>query len=209
MNKQLREGLLKSSECREALNLEAAKDEPNSEKLEKLRKEFTNSEKELRTALAADSDDASDEKLPDAETRERLELRSKCKLGNYLSAAIEKRPVEGAEREFASACKATAEGIPMELFEEGRETRAVTPTPSDDTHPVTRPTIPFLFERTAAASLGVMFPGVGPGQQNIPVLTTAPPADPKAKGVRRRIDGGSFSPRYSDTKENRRTIRSA
>ena len=59
------------------------------------------------------------------------------------------------------------------------ETRAITAAPAVD-GPL-QPTIPFVFERSAAVSLGIMMPMVGSGQVQIPKITTAPPADTLAK----------------------------
>ena len=44
-----------------------------------------------------------------------------------------------------------------------------------------QPTVPYVFERSAAASLGIMMPTVPMGQVQIPKITTAPPADTLAK----------------------------
>ena len=40
-----------------------------------------------------------------------------------------------------------------------------------------QPTVPYVFERSAAASLGIMMPSVPSGQVQIPKITTAPPSD--------------------------------
>ena len=44
-----------------------------------------------------------------------------------------------------------------------------------------QPTVPFVFERSAAASLGISMPSVPSGQVQIPRIETAPPADTLAK----------------------------
>ena len=59
------------------------------------------------------------------------------------------------------------------------ETRAITPGPA--VKGMLQPTVPFMFERSAAASLGIMMPSVPMGQVQIPKITTAPPADTLAK----------------------------
>ena len=59
------------------------------------------------------------------------------------------------------------------------ETRAITAAPAVD-GPL-QPTVPYVFERSAAASLGIMMPSVPSGQVQIPKITTAPPADTLAK----------------------------
>ena len=79
---------------------------------------------------------------PDAEQRERIELRSKAMLTNYLMNAARGRMADGAEAELQSAAGINGHGIPVELWdvarperrsaEDGRETRAITPAPGTD-----------------------------------------------------------------------------
>ena len=59
------------------------------------------------------------------------------------------------------------------------ETRAITPGPA--VKGMLQPVVPFVFERSAAASLGIMMPTVPMGQVQIPKITTAVPADTLAK----------------------------
>ena len=75
---------------------------------------------------------------PDAEQRERIELRSKALLSNYLMNAARGRLADGAEAELQAAAGISGHGIPLELWdvpierrdgENGRETRAITPAP--------------------------------------------------------------------------------
>lgn len=115
------------------------------------------------------------------ETRERLKIRQRTGLADYFAAAAGGREATGAAREYADACGVSALGsIPLAIFRDGQpETRAVTPGPAVD-GPV-RPTVPFPFERSAAASLGINMPSVPSGQVQIPKITTAVPADTLAK----------------------------
>ena len=143
-------------------------------------------EPELRAALvaaAAADDSARTVQTTDSEGRERLELRAKTGLADFLRAAAGGTSVSGAAREYAAALGIPELGrLPMDLFTRTTptvETRAVTPRPGVD-GPV-QPTVPYVFERSAAASLGIMMPSVGPGQVQIPKITTAPPADTLAK----------------------------
>ena len=75
---------------------------------------------------------------PDTEQRERIELRSKAQLTNFLMSAARGRMVDGAEAELQAAAGVSGHGIPLELWDvpteqrgaEGeRETRAITPAP--------------------------------------------------------------------------------
>ena len=118
----------------------------------------------------------------DPETRERLELRGKAKVGAFVSAALNSQAVTGAEAEYAAAVDCgTLNMIPISLFNRGRpEIRAI--TPGVDAQTTAHPTAPFVFERSIAASvLGIEFPVVPPGVANFPVITTAPPSGVVAK----------------------------
>ena len=138
-------------------------------------------ESQLRAAIAAD-DAATPPGDPaiDSEVRERLELRSKTGIGDFLTAAATGAAVTGAAAEYAAACGVPVVGhMPMAIFARAVEERAITPGPAVKGE--LQPTVPFVFERSAAASLGIMMPSVPSGQVQIPKITTAPPADTLAK----------------------------
>ena len=115
------------------------------------------------------------------ETRERLEIRSKTGLLDFFAAAAGGREVSGSAREYASACGvAPLNRLPLSIFTDGQpETRAITPGPA--VKGALQPIVPYLFERSAAASLGIDFPSVPMGQVQIPKVGTAPPSDTLAK----------------------------
>ena len=142
-------------------------------------------EPELRTALAAataEDDSARTVQTTDPEGRERLELRAKTGLADFLRAAAGGTSVTGAAAEYADACGVPASGhLPMALFAPTAptnthlhiptvETRAVTPGPA--VKGMLQPVVPFVFERSAAASLGIMMPTVPMGQVQIPKICT-------------------------------------
>ncbi len=163
MTKEIREAMLKVSEFRSKLNAESSKEQPDSELLEKLRKQSLDGEKELRTALAADSDDSSDGQTLDREAREKRELRSKSRLHRYIAAAISGRGVGGPEAEY-SAAEGCDGLVPLSLFgptaeERQREMRAVTPGPADsDVQQNQGAIVPAIFSRSIAPWLGVEMP---------------------------------------------------
>ena len=115
------------------------------------------------------------------ETRERVKIRLKTGLSDFYAAAAGGREVTGAAREYADACGVSALGnLPLAIFRDGQpETRDITAGPAVD-GPL-RPIVPYIFERSAAASLGINMPSVGAGQTQIPKVTTAVPADTLAK----------------------------
>jgi hypothetical protein len=106
----------------------------------------------------------------DAEGRERIELRSKTGIGDFLKAAVGGSSVVGAAAEYCQSLGVPTVGhLPMAIF--GRttplaETRAITPGPAVD-GPL-QPLVPFIFERSAAASLGIMMPTVPMGSGACP-----------------------------------------
>ena len=185
MNAKIRELMRRASEKREMVM--DADESGNSDRVKELRAETREVEKELRDALAADDgnpdDDASDGKVTgDPEARERAEIRSRSTIGGYIGAVLRGEPIQGAEAELAAAhgCPGM---MPLEILEPatGRpETRAVTAAPATVSAGTQSP-IPYVFERTVVARLGAMFPMVPTGQKHYPVLTTPPPAGPKAK----------------------------
>ena len=166
-------------------------------------------EPELRAALkaASDEDDAATTTTDtsDPETRERLELRAKTGIGDFLKAACSGGAVTGAAAEFAAACHVPTSGhLPMALFPATTaptEQRAITPGPN--VKGALQPSVPYVFERSAAASLGIMMPGVASGAVQIPKITTAPPADTLAK------DGAAPSTAAAVTLENQSPVRIA
>ena len=181
----------RQSELRSRLAVLAAQDTRSADEeteLTTVETKLSGCEPELRSALvaAAAEDDASRSTVPttDPETRERVELRGKTGIGDFLAAAAVGGPVTGAAAEYAAACGVPVVGhLPMAIFAgtapSAPEVRAVTTGPS--VKGLLQPTVPFVFERSAAASLGISMPSVPSGQVQIPRIETAPPADTLAK----------------------------
>ena len=114
---------------------------------------------------------------PDAEQRERIELRGKARLTNYLLAAARGRMVDGAEAELAAA--AGVQGIPLELWDTP-ETRDITPAPGTvgvNLDPIR----PAVFANSIAPRLGIAMPRVGTGTYATATITTSQTAAAKAK----------------------------
>ena len=187
------------SEVRQKLNdllgVEERSDEQNTE-LETLTAEAQKLEPELRAAIAAEGDPNETRTATepeDAETRERREIRSRSTLGGFISGAIDGK-LDGAEAELSAAYGCPPGQMPIAMLmrepEVRTEVRAVTPgvvAPG-----LTDTITPVLFQRTAAASLGVTFATVPSGQANYPVMTGAPSADVKAKGATAPETAGAF-----------------
>ena len=151
-------------------------DEQRSE-LDTIEKGTADLERQLRAAQVAveqeeaEQRDAAQTDAPDAETRERIELRGKASLGNYLVAAARGRMVDGAEAELQSAAwgdsrppGVSAAAIPLEIFDLPRpaeqrdaETRAITEAPGTvgvNLDPIR----PAIFANSIAPRLGIQMP---------------------------------------------------
>ena len=119
---------------------------------------------------------------PDAEMRERIELRGKAMLTNYILAAARGRMVDGAEAELCAA--AGVQGIPLELWDLPRpaEQRDITPAPGTvgiNLDPIR----PAVFANSIAPRLGVQMPRVMSGTYATGTITTSQTATPLAKSA--------------------------
>ena len=173
----------KKSEIGEAINAllgNDARSDGQEKELVTLTGEGQRLEPEIRAALVAEPDPHIQHvDVEDGQARELRGVRAKTGYADYLRAAASGSAVSGAAAEFSAFHHVPDVGhMPMAIFPQV-ETRAVTPGPAVD-GPV-QPTIPYVFERSAAASLGIMMPSVPAGQVQIPRITTAPPSDALAK----------------------------
>ena len=184
---------LKLSEIRQKLNELSDKDAPTDAEQEEMRTlsaEYPALEVRHRAAIiadAAEADEAGDADPGDSEDRERAELRSRATVAGYMLAAVDGRPVQGAEAELSQAAGCPG-SIPMELFEVGRrgrseaEQRVVTPSPATADENLAG-IVPAIFDRSAAAFLGVEMPTVATGDAGYPVLSTSLTGGPVAKSA--------------------------
>ena len=176
---------VRQSEIRESINKLLGNDsrsETEQGELEKLTAEAQKLEPEIRAAILVEPDpETTITKTSDPEQRERIELRSKTGLADFLSAAAGGREVSGAAREYAASVGCSPlNKLPLDIFKDGQpETRAVTSGPAVD-GPV-EPAVPYVFAQSAAASIGIEMPTHGAGAVQVPRVTTAPPADTPGK----------------------------
>ena len=120
------------SEIRQRLN-EVAGLEGNAftdeirQESDKLTTEYRDKETQYRAALTAEGNEAEQRAAgavaETAEDRERRELRGRARLARYVSAAISRQPVSGAEAEYAAA-EDCAGLVPLQLFGGTAEERA-------------------------------------------------------------------------------------
>ena len=105
---------VRQSEIRESINKLLGNDsrsETEQGELEKLTAEAQKLEPEIRAAILVEPDpETTITKTSDPEQRERIELRSKTGLADFLSAAAGGREVSGAAREYAASVGCSPRG---------------------------------------------------------------------------------------------------
>ena len=176
-------------------------DETRAE-LDKIENGTPDLERQIRAATVAVEQEESEAKEKakaapegqDAETRERIELRSKARLTNFVTARLQGREVQGAEAELRSAAGVT--GIPIELWDvpqpKDGETRAVTGAPG--TTGVNLDTIrPAVFANSIAPRLGIDMPRVMTGTYASATITTSQSAAAMAKSAAAVGTAGAFT----------------
>ena len=173
---------LEQSKTRERINellgTESRTDEQRAE-MSTLTDRAQEIEVELRAAIVAEPEikiETTDTGHLDAEGRERLELRSKSQVVNYVQSAVQMRAVQGPEAEFNAALGMGVDQFPLEML--APEERATTGT---DTQTNQGTWLDRLFDMAAARYLGVTFNSVSPGVASFPVTTAGASASQQAK----------------------------
>ena len=179
--------------------LDELTDEQRSE-LYAIEKGTPDLERQTRAAVVALEDEEKEAETraanePDAEQRERIELRSKAMLTGYLRAALEGRQVDGAEAELRSA--AGVSGIPLEIWDlpqptEQRQTDAATTAPGTTGVNLDR-IRPAVFANSIAPRLGIEMPRVMSGTYASATISTSLTAGAKAKGADQDSTAAGFT----------------
>ena len=190
----------------DAINQLPDTQQPSAEqaaKLTELRTQMDGLETRRAAALATEQRDTTEhteDKTGDGgENKARRELRSRSRLGRYFAAALSGKLLDGAEAEL-SAAAGCAGAVPLELFQperrtalqNGTEQRAVTPSPTNADENLAG-IVPAIFDRSAAAWLGIEMPTVGTGDAGYPILSTSVTGGPKAKSADADESAGAFS----------------
>lgn len=188
---------IEQSEKRQRINELLAKDSLTDEEraeLGTLTGRMQQIEVELRAAIQseADAETAARNDAPDAEHRERIELRGRARVSAYLNAAARGRMVDGAEAELQAAAEVRNGGIPLELWDvprpevrsrgDGAEHRAVTDAPGTvgvNLDPIR----PAVFAQSIAARLGIDMPRVMSGTYATATINQSTTAGARAKGA--------------------------
>ena len=118
---------------------------------------------------------AGDAPAGDTEDRERLELRSKVCMSNYIVAAVEQRAAIGPEHEYNAALGISGNRFPLELLAPPEQRAARTEeraTTNVDVATMPRTWLDRLFAETAAMELGITMESVPVGSASYPVTVT-------------------------------------
>ena len=161
-------------------------------------------ERQIRAATIAIEDEEKAAEVrkanePDAELRERRELRSKATVTEYLMARMQGRMVAGAEAEaeLSKAAETRDGAIPIELWDtedtiEQRQTDTVSGAPG--TVGVNLDRIrPAVFANSIAMRLGIEMPRVQSGTYASATISTSLTATAEAKSGRADASAAAFT----------------
>ena len=173
-------------------------DETRAE-LDTIEKSTPDLERQIRAARIAceDADAAAETRAvdePDAERRERIELRSKASLCGFIRSALEGRMVDGAEAELRAA--AGVSGIPLEIWDVPgpTERRVDAETKAPGTVGINLDTIrPAVFANSIAPRIGVEMPRVMSGTYASATIGDSLTAAAKAKGADADATAATFT----------------
>ena len=163
---------------------------------DKLQTEYRDLEGKYRAAVIAegDAEKRALESEPDAELRERLELRGRASLGAYLRAALSGRRVDGPERALQQAA-GIGDGVPLELWDTAQpEHRADLATAAPGTVGINLDRIrPAVFAQSILPRLGVEMPRVESGTYASATISASLTAGSHAKGAAAQASAATFT----------------
>ena len=161
--------------------LDELTDEQRSE-LDEIERGTPDLERQIRAAvIAVETEEAEAETRkanePDAEQRERRELRGRASLTEYPMARMQGRMLQGAEAELAQAAEIHDGAIPIELWDtedriERRQTDAVSGAPGTVGINLDR-IRPAVFANSIAPRLGIEMPRVASGTYASATISTS------------------------------------
>ena len=181
--------------------LDDLSDEQRSE-LDGIEKGTPDLERQIRAATVAVEDEekaaeTSKANEPDAELRERRDLRERASLTEYLLARMQGRLVQGPEAELTAAAETRDGAIPLELWDtpetiERRQTDTVSGAPG--TVGVNLDRIrPAVFANSIAPRLGIEMPRVMSGTYASATISTSLTATAEAKSGRADATAAAFT----------------
>ena len=153
---------------------------PNDRSRDSKEPELREAIAERNAAMAAEPDpEEVNTPTVDTETRERMELRAKARVSDFLVARLRSQPVTGASLEYSQA-EGCEGAIPRALL----ETRADAATPAPTTQPVQPHAIQgFAYPTPVHEYLGVQVVPQPGGDAAYPVVTTQLAGGMAAAGV--------------------------
>ena len=189
---------IEQSSVRQRINDSLSKDTLTDEERAALDKDTARMSQigvELRAALTVETADEHKAlaESPTPEHRERLELRKRAKLTNYLLSALSGRQVDGAELELRGAAGVT-DGIPLELFDLEERVDAPTTAPTTGTGVNVDPIIPLIYARAVMPRLGVRMPRVSSGTYSTMTVSAGLSAGAMVAGVARESTAAVLTP---------------
>ena len=170
--------------------------------LDTIERDTPDLERQIRAATVAVEQEEGEQRQaaattePDAEMRERRDLRGKARLEGYLRARMEGRLPSGAEAELAAAAGVVEGSIPIELWDvlNPAEHRADAATPAPSTVGVNlEPIQPQLFASSIAVRLGIDMPRVESGTFATGTITGGLTALPRARGEAIESSAATFA----------------
>ena len=195
---KLQRARLKRSQHREKVNHLLGIEDRTEEQEVELRERTDALQKlevEYRAAILLDNEEGETRAAhPDAEMRERVELRSNASLTNFFLNAARGRLASGAEAELQAAA-GVGDGIPIELWDtetRAPEERAVAGAPGTvglNLDPIR----PAVFANSIAPRLGIDMPRVESGTYASATISTSQTAAPLDKGGEAMATAAGFT----------------
>ena len=198
---------VRQSERRQRLNelgaLDNLEDAQRTE-LDTLSADYGDGERQyraLKTAEAADTEAAA-AKAGEGEPSDRLELRSRARIGNYLAAYLKGADVTGAELELRQEAGGGPGELPLEMFGSTAELekRADSPSlaPGTGRGVNVEPIRPMIFARSIAGRLGIAMPQTGTGSFSTMTITAGLSAEAKAAGGDAESSAATITPQTTE-----------
>ena len=156
-------------------------------------------EVELRAALLVEDTETTTTDVSDLdnEQRERIALRSKAKVTNFVLAAVRGKAPTGAEAEIQAAEGVIDGGIPLAMWEPTAEQRAaehrVIADPPGTVGVNMAPLVPAIFSSSIAPRLGIQMPRVASGTYATATISTSQTAAALAKSGAAAGVAGAFT----------------
>ena len=158
-----------------------------------LSKEYGDLESRHRAAIISEGTPEIRTLTGDAEHRERVELRSKANLTNYLTAAAAGRLPSGAEAELAAAAGVGDGHIPLELWDVAEERADVQTDVPGVVGVNLDPIRPAIFANAILPRIGVAMPRVESGTFASATIATSLTADAIAQGASAMSSAATFN----------------